>query len=557
MKIWIRQFTLSLLIVFLWFNGVAQAGSKAFINKNNQNCGNYTFSFTQATQTVLDSSKTIFKIYKGNNSVDTVFFKGLRLINHRITGEGWYKIELQIFRLLPDSSQDAPYGIIIDSIWVKPPIKVNIDNSNGCLGEKLKIKASGKNGQPVWGPFYYYSFSLKTDSGFKIVRDWSRDSFMTAPQMKLNETKEFKVVIRDIDGCKDSANFNLYMNDSVGFDLLSKDDLLCIPNEKGWAKIINIKAKEPYQISWFNNKNETIGFSDSLGKLNAGNIKIQIRDSNNCSKTKTLIIKGIFMAGNPEICLVSVDSFGNKKTIYWNIPNQSQGLKYAVYKSQISGTPILLQKNITQNYFEDTLTTPEYFRETYFLTYTDTCANETELSAPFSTPYLNLGARGLGGVHLAWTHNFDGNSIKQQLIRWDKNNNQTVLGNISTTDREFNDTFAPAGILKYQLLIEHNLNCADTKKAFSQIRTIQILNSDEHIKKEQIQIYPNPTQENIRIINTDFTRYSLTNILGKCVKEGDNTHQEIELKDLTNGIYFLNLIDKKGNLINLTKVIKL
>lgn len=77
-----------------------------------------------------------------------------------------------------------------------------------------------------------------------------------------------------------------------------------------------------------------------------------------------------------------------------------------------------------------------------------------------------------------------------------------------------------------------------------------------------ILISPNPTENNVRLRIEDLElkklKYFVFDVNGKILDQGKirNSEQIIELASFISGIYLIKIIDKKGNIISTTKVIK-
>ncbi len=90
--------------------------------------------------------------------------------------------------------------------------------------------------------------------------------------------------------------------------------------------------------------------------------------------------------------------------------------------------------------------------------------------------------------------------------------------------------------------------------------TIQnILNTTEFEETGTLDIYPNPASTTISIINNRYPNleFSFYNLLGQKIYSGNlsNTHNEINVERLNEGVYFLYLIDGNTNVSSTKKVI--
>lgn len=80
---------------------------------------------------------------------------------------------------------------------------------------------------------------------------------------------------------------------------------------------------------------------------------------------------------------------------------------------------------------------------------------------------------------------------------------------------------------------------------------------DEKFKNETLKISPNPTNSTLSITSTiDYSSIKIINSISQPVLIQENKQEPISVSDLLNGIYFIQLLDKKGNLLKTEKFIK-
>jgi hypothetical protein len=90
------------------------------------------------------------------------------------------------------------------------------------------------------------------------------------------------------------------------------------------------------------------------------------------------------------------------------------------------------------------------------------------------------------------------------------------------------------------------------------INVISCLGVDElKNKAEDLKIYPNPTNGILNLEVENGSRIKVINVLGELVKEEElkSIKQDIDISNLKNGIYFLQVFDKES-LIGITKIVK-
>lgn len=182
---------------------------------------------------------------------------------------------------------------------------------------------------------------------------------------------------------------------------------------------------------------------------------------------------------------------------------------------------------------------------------------------PVEMLYFNVTANLLANnVKIDWATATEINSshfeIERSLdaLNWEKIGTQKAAGNSNDLNTYLSFDNNPLNGLSY-----YRLKQVDYDGAFeySEIRSVKF---DKNLANNYV-IYPNPTTDKIWLKGLNEKNISVVkiyNLIGKLVKKvnfKDNqaTH-EIEIKGLTNGLYYLDFMDKSGNSIWKTEVIK-
>jgi CubicO group peptidase (beta-lactamase class C family) len=82
----------------------------------------------------------------------------------------------------------------------------------------------------------------------------------------------------------------------------------------------------------------------------------------------------------------------------------------------------------------------------------------------------------------------------------------------------------------------------------------------ENISNEQIEIFPNPTQDELFFEekgNVEIQQIRIFNTLGQLVKSEEMNSNQIKISDLSKGTYFIQFLDKKENILATKKLFKL
>jgi hypothetical protein len=181
----------------------------ATIIKTNKNCGFYDFSYTQTNVVPINPSYTKFLIETSPNSNTYQTFIGPNVSNHRFLQGGWHKIRLQLTTTAPPAPNGCPNDNIWDSVLVAPPVDVNIRDTFNCFGTPVIVRANGRDGTP-FGSTYRYTLYGGGMGSNSIIRPFGVDSNFTINPTNPGVGSSYKVVIQDLNGCKDSTLLNVF-----------------------------------------------------------------------------------------------------------------------------------------------------------------------------------------------------------------------------------------------------------------------------------------------------------------------------------------------------------
>ncbi len=181
----------------------------ATINKVNKNCGYYDFSYTQTNTVPLNHSytKILVETNPGSNSYTT--YNASTVTNHRFMLGGWHKIRLMLTTAPPPNPNGCPNNNIWDSVFIQQPVSVTMRDSSNCFGTAVTVKANGQFGTP-YGNSYRYTFYSGPAGSTNIIRPFGIDSNVSINPPVAGVTSGYKVVIQDLNGCKDSALFTIF-----------------------------------------------------------------------------------------------------------------------------------------------------------------------------------------------------------------------------------------------------------------------------------------------------------------------------------------------------------
>ncbi|MEY2830173.1 MAG: hypothetical protein RIQ33_2031 [Bacteroidota bacterium] len=107
-----------------------------------------------------------------------------------------------------------------------------------------------------------------------------------------------------------------------------------------------------------------------------------------------------------------------------------------------------------------------------------------------------------------------------------------------------NAIYTPTHDGSYTVEVTNANNCKATSIAFNVIG----LGIENALGSNFIDVFPNPTSQQIFIKGGDFIRYEIQNLLGEKIYSNTLQQSSIDISNLQNGCYFLFLYDVKNNL---------
>lgn len=126
-----------------------------------------------------------------------------------------------------------------------------------------------------------------------------------------------------------------------------------------------------------------------------------------------------------------------------------------------------------------------------------------------------------------------------------------INGNILTATNAPTFAFDAAGVYEVSLTVSNN-DCADTKT-----ETIRVNNKTTGIvdvANNSINIYPNPVKDFLTIETNEKVTTKLFTILGKNIST--TTSKVIDMKNLSKGVYIVQILNEKNELISINRVVK-
>ena len=170
------------------------------------------------------------------------------------------------------------------------------------------------------------------------------------------------------------------------------------------------------------------------------------------------------------------------------------------------------------------------------------------LTATFTQSVQEVFLSGLGGIGaISQNVTFTDTSPNANISSWRISDGRTLTGRSITLNFAFSSTFTVV------LTSTTTQGCA-LKVVFGTVVVRgAIATSLDNSDGSEIKIYPNPAQDYIKIENlnknipSNTRKYSIFDMFGREILKGNfnNNQQEINLQNIPNGVYYLQIIDNK------------
>lgn len=183
----------------------------ASINKINNNCGNYTFTYTQTNSVNIDTVSRRFLVQNKPNEEEYTTYASAWLVSHKFNESGWHKIKLYL-RAITEIGP-GPESETIDSVFIPENVKIDIA-SKRCLNNGVQVRLSGNGGIPIGFSYNYSMHKILTDTT-QLIRTKGADSIIFINYSHLSDTSNFYAVIYDLNNCTDTVYFSLINNELI------------------------------------------------------------------------------------------------------------------------------------------------------------------------------------------------------------------------------------------------------------------------------------------------------------------------------------------------------
>jgi hypothetical protein len=282
----------------------------------------------------------------------------------------------------------------------------------------------------------------------------------------------------------------------------------------------------------------------------------------------TVFINLIEPYQDQQICVVSVDPETEKNKIQWSI-NPDVFIEYCnIYKEIGTDVYNLLSKVKidSSNFYIDTESNPLEANERYRMSISDVCGNESQLSDPHKTIYLQASLGLNKVVNLAWSP-YEGFEYTQiHILRGISYDSMEVLATRPANNNIFTDINPIPGESVYIIEAIADYSCTgsegtrtSTPNAYTMSNLVHIENVtgiDDDLN-QMVKIYPNP---NTGIYNLNvpermlWKQFIVVNLIGEIVYKNsiDSNNMEIDLSSQPAGQYIM-IFEEPGGYFKVLK----
>jgi hypothetical protein len=266
----------------------------------------------------------------------------------------------------------------------------------------------------------------------------------------------------------------------------------------------------------------------------------------------------------PDICLVTLDTATGFNTVIWERPNKKGVAAYVIFRALGSSSfvPIDTVKADLLSVYIDSNSNQTNAQYNYYLALLDSCGSLNS-SAVFThaAPFLMAGFVSATQVGLSWVHYVGRTPDYYIIYRSDSANaSYQKIDSVNYPATAFIDSNLPATTsFSYRLGAVMDSSCFPTAKAelnqaISNTAQFAAFSIPE-ISSTAFIVYPNPSDGVLYLSNPFMGKYSVYAATGALLQKGEVKGEIIHIETLPGGVYLLELIEAKTNLITVQRII--
>jgi hypothetical protein len=360
------------------------------------------------------------------------------------------------------------------------------------------------------------------------------------------------------------------------------DTVLICGNSIGLFSYVNYTGSGTLKYKWIPStglNNDTIA-----GPICSATSKtiytVTISTPDGCSASANVTVSMLAMQ-QPEIGIVGINS-SNKNRIVWNKPISTGIESYFIYKETNASNVYEKIGSVpydSLSVFVDSLSFPNIKSNKYKLAIFDRNGLESAQSYPHKTMHLSINRGQNNSWNLIWEPYEGFNVSTYNIYRGTNTGNLNFVDATSGSSTQFSDATAPTGDVYYQLeVISPNLinptkvtssiqkskgsesNSSFALVSYNSSRSNIATNVLDGISEysggnNNINIYPNPVKDELRIEFAEGTTFEILNLMGQSVYNGNLVENTIvRTSNFSSGVYLIKF--KTGKYYEYRKIIK-
>ena len=313
----------------------------------------------------------------------------------------------------------------------------------------------------------------------------------------------------------------------------------------------------------------------SVSNLAGGNQQISVNGLNACGNGAAANLS-VFVntPSTPQICMVTVDSLSTHNIIYWDKTMVTGADSFKIYRE--NSTNIYTQIGTVSYHalseYHDFGVDPNSTTTHYKISAIDSCGNESAKSNYHNTLYIVNAGLGQFTWAQLYTIENTANPVSNYVLMRDSNNTGVFVPIVTTagTSNTLNDVNYASYPNANWYVDALGFNCSPTLRlanggnnSVNSVRVRSHSNQNNNrqsgvnqlgVVKNQITVYPNPSNGNITISNSQkINELKVTDVIGNVVYETKSAEQKTELHLENSGVYFITVIS--GKEISIKKVV--
>ncbi|MBI4649160.1 MAG: T9SS type A sorting domain-containing protein, partial [Bacteroidia bacterium] len=377
----------------------------------------------------------------------------------------------------------------------------------------------------------------------------------------------YTLTVTDANGCIKVKSTGININAAGGPQVVTDSVINTGCSSSDGAMYVTVTGGALPYTSFLWSNGETI---EDISGLSSGVYSLTVTDSAGCQGIFSDSVSSIVPMYQP-ICLVSVDSAAGKNFIVWEKVQETGIDHYRIYReSNTAGLYYIIGTASANNLSEyiDEQSYPKVRAYRYKISAVDPCGNQSPLSSHHKTIHLTMN-QGIGqSYNLIWDH-YEGFPFGTYLIY--RHTNQTgweVIDSMPSNLTSYTDWPPSMGQLYYRISVLKNDSCyssGDLKEqggpysqSFSNLddNGIPVNIYSTHHNVLNINMYPNPSRDEVIIEGLQAGKIELMNIQGQVIKNIDvsNTKTWLDISKLSGGVYTMRIITNDGIIVK--KLIK-